>query len=279
MTQDLIRTAPAPTPAHAPAGPAAGAVLVLVAHPQMEHSRVNRALMLAAARAHRDDGAADAADIEVRDLYALHPDYLIDVPAERAALARASLVVWQHPLHWYGMPPLMKLWADEVLGFGWAYGPGGQALQGKALWLVTSTGGPTESYQATGYNRRAFDAFLPPYEQTAQLCGMRFLKPLVIHGAHRLSPGEIDEEARRYGQRLRSWPWREGEAGKEGEGGEAGEANEERKVREEVREEVRENADLARMVPADARPRADARATLSPGERPVRPAGTAGRRQ
>jgi glutathione-regulated potassium-efflux system ancillary protein KefF len=84
------------------------------------------------------------------------------------------------------MPPLMKLWLDEVFAFGWAYGPGGQALQGKDLWLVaTSTGGPEESYRPDSYNRYFFDAFLPPYEQTAALAGMRFLPPLVLHGAHR----------------------------------------------------------------------------------------------
>ena len=83
------------------------------------------------------------------------------------------------------MPPLMKLWVDEVLAFGWAYGPGGRALRGKDLWLVATTGGPEESYRPDSYNRYFFDAFLPPYEQTAALCGMRFLPPLLLHGAHR----------------------------------------------------------------------------------------------
>ncbi len=93
-------------------------IVVLVAHPQLEHSRVNRACC-------RPRSAAAWPRVEVRDLYALYPDYLIDVAAEQAALAPARLVVWQHPIHWYGMPPLMKLWLDEVFAFGWAYGPGG----------------------------------------------------------------------------------------------------------------------------------------------------------
>jgi glutathione-regulated potassium-efflux system ancillary protein KefF len=32
-----------------------------------------------------------------------------------------------------------------------------------------STGGPEDSYRPDGYNRYFFDAFLPPYEQTAAL--------------------------------------------------------------------------------------------------------------
>lgn len=179
-----------------PVSPAAD-VLVLVAHPALEQSRVNRRLLQAI-------GAS--AHVVVRDLYALYPDFLIDVKAEQAALAGARLVVWQHPVHWYGMPPLMKLWQDEVLGFGWAYGPGGNALQGKQLWLVASTGSPEDAYHPSGHNRYFFDAFLPPYEQTAVLCGMRFLAPLLLHGAHGVDDAALDAHAAFYAKRLASHP-------------------------------------------------------------------------
>jgi glutathione-regulated potassium-efflux system ancillary protein KefF len=187
-----------PDPDHAPE------VLVLLAHPALEQSRINQRLL----RAIADLGSAHAstARIRVRDLYALYPDYLIDVQAERSLLATAQLVVWQHPIHWYGMPPLMKLWLDEVLGFGWAYGPGGHALAGKQLWLVASTGSPEEAYHPSGHNRYFFDAFLPPYEQTATLCGMRFLPPLLLHGAHRIDEPELNAHAALYAQRLASYP-------------------------------------------------------------------------
>ncbi|HOB94515.1 MAG TPA: NAD(P)H-dependent oxidoreductase [Aquabacterium sp.] len=171
-------------------------ILILLAHPQLAHSRIGADL----ARAARDAGHA------VRDLYALYPDYLVDVAAEQAALADADLVVWLHPIHWYGMPPLMKLWLDEVFAFGWAYGPGGQALAGKDLWLVSSTGGPEASYAPGGYNRHFFDAFLPPYEQTAALAGMRFLPPLVLHGAHRAPADEVQAHRAVWLDRLRTWP-------------------------------------------------------------------------
>jgi glutathione-regulated potassium-efflux system ancillary protein KefF len=174
-------------------------IVVLVAHPQQEHSSVNRTLLQAVQHSRLER-------VELRDLYALYPDYLIDVSAEQAALAEARLVVWQHPIHWYGMPPLMKLWLDEVFGFGWAYGPGGDRLRGKDLWLVASTGGPAESYRPDSYNRYFFDAFLPPYEQTAVLAGMRFLPPLLLHGAHRVGEAELAAHAELFLQRLAAYP-------------------------------------------------------------------------
>ncbi len=174
-------------------------VLVIAAHPQLEHSRVTRALLKALAQ-------ADSARVAVRSLYALYPDYDIDTAAEQAALQIAKLVVWLHPVQWYSMPSLMKLWLDETFAFGWAYGPDGEALRGKDLWLVASTGGPDDSYRPDGYNRYFFDAFLYPYEQTAALVGMRWLPPLVLHGAHRIGDAELAAHAALFVQRLKEWP-------------------------------------------------------------------------
>lgn len=185
-----------------PPQPDAPEVLVLVAHPQIEHSRANRALMRAAGEV----AAASKGRVEVRDLYALYPDYLIDASAEQALLAGAKLVVWQHPVHWYSMPPLMKLWIDEVLAFGWAYGPGGDALRGRDLWLVTSTGGPESSYRYDGANRLPFENYLAPCEQTALLTGLRWLPPMVLHGAHRVDDAALNAHVEVFAERLRSYP-------------------------------------------------------------------------
>ena len=170
-------------------------VLVLVAHPDIARSRVNRAL---AARAR----LLPPESVEVRDLYALYPDFVIDVDAEQAALAAARAVVWVHPVQWYSMPALMKLWVDEVLAFRWAYGPGGRALAGKCLWLVVSTGGTEASYRENGNNGHAFGQFLPAYEQTAELSGMRFLEPKVFYGAHRAAREDVQAHAHAFAERL-----------------------------------------------------------------------------
>ena len=171
--------------------------LVLAAHPNWRESRVNRRLLAA---------AQGVAGVQVRDLYSSYADYDIDVPAEQALATQASLIVLMHPIQWYSMPALLKLWVDEVLTYGWAYGPGGTALKGKDLWLVATTGGPEASYHPASYNRYFFDAFLPPYEQTAVLCGMRFLPPLVLHGALRASEEAVASHVQIFQDRLRTYP-------------------------------------------------------------------------
>jgi glutathione-regulated potassium-efflux system ancillary protein KefF len=173
------------------------AAYVLAAHPDWRESRVNRHLL---------EAARSVAGVTVQDLYGSYPDYDIHVPAEQRNTEAAQLLVLLHPIQWYSMPALMKLWLDEVLRYGWAYGRGGTALQGKDLWLVATTGGPEASYHPQGYNRYFFDAFLPPYEQTAALCGMRFLPPLLLHGAHRADPGTVQEHVEIFRSRLASYP-------------------------------------------------------------------------
>jgi glutathione-regulated potassium-efflux system ancillary protein KefF len=177
--------------------PAAQDILVLAAHPNWRESRVNRELVAAARRVPR---------VTVHDLYSSYPDYDIDVPAEQARLAGATLVVLLHPIQWYSMPALQKLWLDDVLQYGWAYGPEGNALRGKDLWLAATTGGSERSYGPAGYNRYFFDAFLPAYEQTAALCGMRFLPPLLFHGARRATDAEVAAHVAVFEDRLRSYP-------------------------------------------------------------------------
>ena len=177
--------------------PASRDIYVVAAHPNWRESNANRPMMECARALPR---------VALQDLYSSYPDYSIDMAGEQAALARAKLVVLLHPIHWYSMPALQKLWLDEVLTYGWAYGDGGSALQGKDLWLVASTGGPESSYHPQGYNRYFFDAFLPPYEQTAALCGMRFLPPMMLYGAQSASRDAVAQHVKKFTERLQSYP-------------------------------------------------------------------------
>ena len=163
-------------------------IVVLTAHPYPGRSRAHRVFV---------EAIRDLPDVDVRSLYDLYPDFDIDVVAEQAALADARLVVWLHPLFWYGVPSLLKHWFDQVLTNGWAHGKGGRALAGKeCLWVVT-TGGDGEAYSANGRHQRPFTDYVPPVEHTARYCGMNWLEPHVLHGAHSVDDAAIAAAAAR----------------------------------------------------------------------------------
>ncbi|CAN7522010.1 Glutathione-regulated potassium-efflux system ancillary protein KefF [compost metagenome] len=150
-------------------------IVVIYAHPLPSRSRVNRPLA---------DALAALPQVQVRDLYRNYVDYDIDVVAEQRVLSVSDTIVLQFPVRWYSVPALLKLWLDEVLEPGWAYGPGGTALRGKSLLAVVSTGGTADAYGPDGTHGHPIGDFLLPLEQTALLCGMNWLPPVVLHDAN-----------------------------------------------------------------------------------------------
>jgi glutathione-regulated potassium-efflux system ancillary protein KefF len=171
-------------------------IAVVYAHPYPMHSRACRVLL----------GAIESLPgVSVRSLYDRYPDFDIDAAAEQAALAEARLVVWMHPLYWYTAPALMKLWFEQVLVKGWAYGEDGDALAGKDCLWVTTTGGDEIAFSPEGRHGHRIDAFAPVVEQTARFCGMNWLEPFVVHGAHIISDAALHEAAERLRQRVQQW--------------------------------------------------------------------------
>lgn len=157
-------------------------LLVLFCHPRRHKSRVNRVLL---------EAIEEIPGVTAHDLYEAYPDGHIDVEYEQALLLAHPTIVMQHPFYWYSTPPLLKLWLDVVLTWGWAYGKGGVALKGKNLLQVITTGGGESAYQHGGFNRFTIRELLAPMDQTAWLCGMNYLPPFVVHGTHALDQQRI----------------------------------------------------------------------------------------
>lgn len=149
-------------------------VLILFAHPVLERSRVNRQLI---------EVARDVTGVTIHDLYEAYPTLDIDCEREQRLLLDHDVIVFQHPFYWYSTPAILKEWQDLVLEHGWAYGRGGTKLAGKITLNAISTGGPASAYQRDGYNRYTVRELLAPWDQTAHLCGMRFLAPFTVHAA------------------------------------------------------------------------------------------------
>lgn len=172
---------------------AASMLDLVFAHPYPGRSRANRVLL---------DAVRDLEGVELRSLYDEYPDFDIDVAREQAALVKASVVVWQHPIYWYTVPGLLKHWFDKVLVRGFAYGENGMALHGKRCLWVTTAGGDEVAYSASGMHAHPFHTFVPVVEQTARFCGMHWEPPLVVKASHRASESELMRASADYRARL-----------------------------------------------------------------------------
>ena len=165
--------------------------LVLLAHPDLASSRVNRALA---------DAVRDQPGVTVRDLVSVRGAEGFDAAVEQRLLAEHDTLVLQFPWYWYSVPGILKEWMDQVLTYGFAYGAGGTALHGRTLQVVTSTGGPRESYGSGGHNRFTMAELMRPLDATAHLCAMSLAEPLVVHGVRGLD----DHTLAAYGARYRA---------------------------------------------------------------------------
>jgi glutathione-regulated potassium-efflux system ancillary protein KefG len=168
-------------------------VLILFAHPALEKSRVQKALIR---------HARNLKDVTFHDLYEAYPDLDVQVKQEQKLLLEHQIIIFQHPFYWYSSPAIIKQWQDLVLEHGWAYGSGGDALAGKKMMNAISCGGPITGYSPGGRNRFTIRQFLAPFDQTAVLCKMIYLPPFAVHGTHHLSEDDIERYGLQYEQLL-----------------------------------------------------------------------------
>jgi glutathione-regulated potassium-efflux system ancillary protein KefF len=168
-------------------------IRILYAHPYPRRSRANRVLL---------DAVRSLPSVQVCSLYDRYPDFSIDVESEQQALLQAETIVWQHPLYWYSVPPLLKLWFDKVLAYGFAYGDGAAVLRGKRCQWVVTSGGDDAAFADGGIHGHPFERFVAPIEQTARFCQMEWLPPLIVHGARRIDDASLLRASQTYRDRL-----------------------------------------------------------------------------
>jgi glutathione-regulated potassium-efflux system ancillary protein KefF len=168
---------------------ASRSTLIIFAHPQLQISRANRALI---------EAAHEAEHVAVHDIYEVYPDMHLRVRPEQMLLEKYDVILFQFPLQWYAPPALLKEYMDIVLQRGWAYGDDEHALEGKIFGCITSAAGTEESFSAEGYNRYPLQTYLSPLEQTALLCRMACLEHYVIYDAAAMSDTRLKKEVKSY---------------------------------------------------------------------------------
>jgi glutathione-regulated potassium-efflux system ancillary protein KefG len=167
-------------------------ILIVFAHPAPERAPVHPA-MLKIAQEHV---------CEVRDLYELYPDFVIDVEAEQAAIGGKDLIVLQYPMHWFTPPAMMVEWLDAVFLRGFAYGADGGRLKDLTLLCAMTTGARARDFEDGGINRYSMAEFLRPLEQMSRRCGMRWAEPFIVHDTTISRDKSVDRGAERWRARL-----------------------------------------------------------------------------
>ncbi|WP_129714351.1 NAD(P)H-dependent oxidoreductase [Pedobacter sp. SYP-B3415] len=145
-------------------------VLIIVAHPNLEQSFVNKRWVAELTK------FPDR--YHIHDLYFSYPDGAIDVEAEQKLITQFDRVVFQFPLYWFNCPPLLKHWLDVVLTDGWSYGRGSAyPLRGKKISLAISAGIDEKEYAPGGRYKYTLGHLTSAFELTFEYVQATY-KPL-----------------------------------------------------------------------------------------------------
>jgi NAD(P)H dehydrogenase (quinone) len=118
-----------------------------------------------------------------------------DIVAEQEKLRSADLLILQFPVWWFGMPAIMKGWADRVFARGFAYAAGRKydtgMLRGKTALAAVTTGTSADTYAPDGVDGDILSVLWPVHNGLLRYCGFDVLAPFVAY-----MPGRVGPEGR-----------------------------------------------------------------------------------
>ena len=119
-----------------------------------------------------------------------------DIVAEMEKLKRADLVIFQFPVWWFGMPAILKGWADRVFARGFAYIPGRKydtgMFKGKTAMVAATTGTSADTYAPDGIDGDILTVLWPIHNGLMRYSGFDVLPPFVAY-----MPGRVGEDGRK----------------------------------------------------------------------------------
>ena len=156
--------------------------LVIFTHPYLEYSNSNRELINFYER---------HLHFTFRDLYDECPDFHIAAFRERKRIKNYDRIIFHFPIIWFGMPPLLRLWIDEVFDRTWLKENEENPLQGKEVFFLVTTGGKEKSFQKNGTYNYTIDELISGLIVSLKVFGAKIKDIMVVYEVEKLSKKEI----------------------------------------------------------------------------------------
>lgn len=129
-----------------------------------------------------------------------------DIAGEIEKLKRADVVIFQFPIWWFGMPAILKGWADRILVRGFAYFPGRKydtgMFRGKTAMVAATTGTSADTYAPDGIDGDILTVLWPAHNGLLRYSGFDVLPPFVAYMPGRLTKEERAQYLDAYRKRL-----------------------------------------------------------------------------
>lgn len=167
--------------------------LVLFAHPYLEHSRSNREIIKFYRRFDH---------LDFRDLYEDYADFHIAAFRERKRLPNYERIIFHFPLIWFGMPPLLKLWIDEVFDKHWQMINEKNPLECVDAVILITAEGEESDYKKEGKFHFTIEELLSGLIVCLQINNIKVKELKCIYNADKISKKEIIYHKREFQKML-----------------------------------------------------------------------------
>ncbi|WP_379965142.1 NAD(P)H-dependent oxidoreductase [Epilithonimonas sp. UC225_85] len=157
--------------------------LVLFAHPYFEHSTTNVRLL---------ECYENMPNVTLRDLYEDYPDFHIHTFRERKRIIQYERIIFHFPIIWFGLPPLLKLWIDEVFDMRWISEGDQNILSGKDALIIVSVGGSESNYTKEGKYKTSAEELLTGLRVSLDINNIELKKTHIIYNADNLDDEKLD---------------------------------------------------------------------------------------
>ncbi len=131
-----------------------------------------------------------------------------DIAAEQEKLRCADLLILQFPLWWFGMPAILKGWADRVFARGFAYMPGRKydsgMFAGKIAMIAATTGTSADTYAPDGIDGDILSVLWPVHNGLLRYCGFDVLTPFIAYMPGRAGRPQRETYLAAYKERLQA---------------------------------------------------------------------------
>ena len=167
--------------------------LVIFAHPYFEYSTSNLELVKV---------YEGIENLVFKDLYEDYPDFHIPAFKERKRIREFERLVFHFPLIWFSIPPLLKLWIDEVFDMTWNLEIN-HPLQNKDAIIIVTVGGKAENYTAEGMYETTLEELLKSLTLSLKVNQIEVKELIAIHNSDDLTKNQLLEISQNIRQTLK----------------------------------------------------------------------------
>jgi len=163
--------------------------LVLFAHPYLEYFNNNKELIHFYEKQQH---------FTFRDLYEEYPEFHIPAFRERKQILNYDRFIFHFPIIWFGIPPLLRLWLDEVVDSHWLNKDQYNPFENKEVFILITTRTKERSFGREGKHKYTIEELISGLLVTLNIFKANIKHIYIVYDSENLGKKEIIQHKQKF---------------------------------------------------------------------------------